>query len=370
MKAPPADLDPALLEHCLFEHWGIRSSRLDYLAVGFGDHHWEATAGRVRFFVTVRDLRLDARADDPRQAILALERTFQSVRRLKEIADLRFIVPAVPGNSGATVVAIERRFALTVYDWMDVQPVQDADCTVAANLVAKLHRASREHPVDGVREDFSIPHRYHLEAALGQLQVPWLDGPFGEPSRELLAAHQTEVRSALQLYDHLVSVAQGLNAAWCLTHGEPSGGNLVQDAAGAPHLVDWESARLAPPERDLAQLGLSAAALTSYLDVAGGPPPHADVLRLYRLWYDLAESAVYLMQFRASHTADDNMIESWQNFQTFLPTTDRWRELERFGRATVHDLCAYLADPPGWWPSPGRTRHATMSCADALTTGP
>ncbi|MDQ6669465.1 MAG: hypothetical protein M3069_01670 [Chloroflexota bacterium] len=327
MKAAPADLDPALLEQSLLEHWGLRPSRLEYLPVGFGDHHWDATAGGIRFFVTVRDLRLDARADDPHQAIQALERTFQSVRRLKEIAGLQFIVPAVPGNSCATVAAIESRFALSVYDWIDVRPFRDAEGVLAANLVAQLHRASREHPVHGVREDFRIPHRYHLEAALRLLQVPWLDGPFGEPSRELLAAHGAEVRSALQLYDHLVAVAQGVNAEWCLTHGEPSGGNLVQDQAGTPHLVDWESARLAPPERDLAQLGLSAEGLASYLEVAGGPSPHADILRLYRLWYDLAESAVYLMQFHAPHTADDNMIESWQNFQNFLPTAARWPEV-------------------------------------------
>ena len=130
------------------------------------------------------------------------------------------------------------------------------------------------------------------------------------------------------MYDHLVAVAQGVDVEWCVTHGEPSGDNLISDQAGAAHLVDWESARLAPPERDLAQLDLRAEAVASYLDVAGGPPPHPDILRLYRLWYDLAESAVYVMQFRAPHTADDNMLESWQNFQTFLPTTARWPDLE------------------------------------------
>ena len=45
----------------------------------------------------------------------------------------------------------------------------------------------------------------------------------------------------------------------------------------------------------------------------------ADLLRLYRLWYALAETSVYLLQFRARHTIDNNMVESWQNFLTFLP---------------------------------------------------
>jgi hypothetical protein len=42
-------------------------------------------------------------------------------------------------------------------------------------------------------------------------------------------------------------------------------------------------------------------------------------MRLYQLWYALAETSVYLFQFRALHTADDNMAESWQNLLRFLP---------------------------------------------------
>jgi len=59
--------------------------------------------------------------------------------------------------------------------------------------------------------------------------------------------------------------------------------------------------------------------LDHYRQLAESPPARADLLRLYRLWYALAETSVYLLQFRASHTADDNMVESWQNFLTFLP---------------------------------------------------
>ena len=84
-------------------------------------------------------------------------------------------------------------------------------------------------------------------------------------------------------------------------------------------MVDWESACVAPPERDLVDLGSSGKALDYYGLLAASPPARADLLRLYRLWYALAETSVYLLQFRAHHTADNNMVESWQNFLTFLP---------------------------------------------------
>ena len=180
MKAAPADVDLAHVEQTLVEHWGIRPSRLEYLPVGFGDHHWAAVAGELRFFITLRDLRLDGKADDQRHVIQALDRTFQAVRRLKEMAGLPFIVPAIPSNSDATIVATASRFALSVYGWIDVQPFRDPDGIRAVNLIAQLHRASRKHPVDCVPEDFNIPHRHHLETALDELPESWVEEPFGE----------------------------------------------------------------------------------------------------------------------------------------------------------------------------------------------
>jgi len=319
VKAPPLDLHPDLIERALDHHWRIRGTELRYFPVGFGDHHWQAKAARNRYFVTVRDLRLDGRADNRKQVLLLLEQTFQAVRQLRDLADLSFIVAAVPTTSGSVVVPLGDNFALSVYNWLDVQPARDAEGVIAAGLVARLHRASTEHPTPAVVEDFRIPHRSALEAALADLERPWRAGPFGEQARTEVLAHRAAIASALEHYDALVAAAMTSSTDWCLTHGEPSGGNLVQDRTGAHYLVDWESARIAPPERDLVDLGSSDKALDHYRQLAQSPPARADLLRLYRLWYALAETAVYLMQFRAGHTADDNMVESWQNFLTFLP---------------------------------------------------
>ncbi len=284
---------------------------LTYLPVGFGDHHWRADTATQPYFITVRDLRLDGRSD---AAIAMLEHTFAAVRRLNHAAELDFIIAALPGASGAAVAPLGRDYALTVYDWLDVRTVPDPDGDVAASLVARLHEASRRHPVDAVHDDFSIRHRWACEAALRELDQPWLEGPFGEPARELLARHADEVRAALDAYDRFARGAAATTAGWCLTHGEPTGDNLVQDASGRAFLVDWESARVAPPERDLWQLA----------DRANGRAP---LLTMYRLLWDLAETSVYLLQFRSQHTADDNMVESWRNYQTFLPTRARWPDL-------------------------------------------
>jgi aminoglycoside phosphotransferase (APT) family kinase protein len=303
----------------LDHHWRICSSELSYLSVGFGDHHWQANTATGRYFITVRDLRLDDRADNRAQVMLLLEQTFQAVRQLRDLADLKFMVAALPTISGSMVVPLGDNFALSVYDWLDVQPAPDVDGVIATELVARLHRASREHRVPAVVEDFRIPHRSALEASLADLDKPWRGGPFGEQARAEVVAHQADIQSALEHYDALVAAAVTSSRDWCLTHGEPSGANLVQDQSGAYYLVDWESARVAPPERDLVDLASSDKALDHYRLLSESPPARADLLRLYRLQYALAETSVYLLQFRARHTADHNMVESWQNFLTFLP---------------------------------------------------
>jgi hypothetical protein len=51
-------------------------------------------------------------------------------------------------------------------------------------------------------------------------------------------------------------------------------------------------------------------------------------MRLYEAWYALAEIAVYLAVFREPHTGDGNDATSWENLLLFLPTPERWPELE------------------------------------------
>ena len=90
----------SLLRLVLDHEWRIQGAELIYVPLGFGDHHWRATSRRQRFFVTVRDLRLDGQATDRREGVQRLETTFQAVRQLKARAGLEFVVPAIPSGFG------------------------------------------------------------------------------------------------------------------------------------------------------------------------------------------------------------------------------------------------------------------------------
>jgi spectinomycin phosphotransferase/16S rRNA (guanine(1405)-N(7))-methyltransferase len=104
-----------------------------------------------------------------------------------------------------------------------------------------------------------------------------------------------------------------------ITHGEPYGPNLVEVDDGRTMLVDWDLVLLAPRERDLWEVPSNGPALRTYVEMTRVSPGVAR-LRLYRAWYHLAETAIYIHQFRQPHTGDLNDAEAWVNFVYHVPS--------------------------------------------------
>ena len=128
-----------------------------------------------------------------------------------------------------------------------------------------------------------------------------------EPARRLLGQIEPRLRDALDLYDDLVAEVASDPTPWVITHGEPHPANVLWTEAG-PRLIDWDTTLFAPAGRDLWMLrppGLPV----SWTE--------GDDLVLYRLWWDLAEIAGYIAEFRLPHQKTDDTRESWRNLQHF-----------------------------------------------------
>ena len=108
-----------------------------------------------------------------------------------------------------------------------------------------------------------------------------------------------------------------------ITHGEPSASNVVVNDEGL-HLVDWESALIAPPERDLWSLFEEDPATLERYATRSGRAVNADAITFYRLWYDFFEIGGYLRLLRQPHTGDADAAESWKNLRHFLQPAARW----------------------------------------------
>lgn len=293
MLAPPADLtDPVA------PAWGLEVASADYRPVGFGSHHWLVTeTGGRRWFVTVDDLEKGryAAGEPLDQPFARLAQALDAARAVR----LPFVVaPHDP------LVRLTSRYAAARYEYLDSVPGEDFGGVTRAvgvqEMLVELHGAG-----GGVArvEDFVVPHRDSLAAALDGREVADC-GPYAAPAAQLIAAHAGRIRSVLDRYDALAAGADLGRAV--LTHGEPHAANTMLTVTGWK-LIDWDTALVAPPERDLWHLDGDHAVYAA----ATGVTPLAELLELYRLRWTIAELGEYADRFRRPHHGDANDAESW-----------------------------------------------------------
>ena len=332
MFTPPADLPSALLSEALSDGWGFRSALLTYQAVGFGSHHWLAVdSGGRKLFATVDDLseKLSEDADTTGAVFGRLGQAFESALSLRRDAGLDFVIAPLPASGGRVLRRLTDRYSLVVHPYLaDCQSSQDefetnADRHAVLAMVVRLHRAKATPPP---ADTFAIPGRAALLAAMRAVGEPWQAGPYGTRSRDLLARHAADLGALLAVFDELVGRVRTRGDRMVITHGEPNARNVLRTPAGFV-FVDWESALLAPPERDLWGLAESDASVLDAYSAATGVAIDTDALSLHRLLYDLSEIALYIRWFRGAHDDTADAAEGWQNLRYFLRPAQRWPDL-------------------------------------------
>lgn len=326
----PEDLGDADVAAAVAAGWGLPPVDVEHLPVGFGSHHWRATAGNERWFVTVDDLdarrRAGDRPGDPRRRLSAALTTACALRE----AGLAFVVAPLRTAAGAVLRTVGDRFAVALYPHVDgtahpwgPYPTR-AERLAVLDLVVALHRAPAAARAVARTDDLAVPGREELDAALAGLDRPWGPGPFAERAQALLHRHAAAVQRAVERHDRLAAAVATRPERVVLTHGEPHRGNTITTAAG-PVLVDWDTTLVAPPERDLwALAGEDDRALDDYA-ARTGVAPSDDAIELYRLGWDLADIAAYVAVFRRPHgeTADTRL--AWDSLGGYLRPA-RWRD--------------------------------------------
>ncbi|WP_242886622.1 phosphotransferase [Actinomadura litoris] len=308
MRSRPEDVHESRLTRAL-NAWGIQATEVAYAPVGFGDHHWVATgAGGRRWFVTLADLALKGHPDTG-SALQALRAAMDTAAALRH---LEFVVAPLKTAEGETVRPFGTRYALSVFPFLDGtpgdydRPRTPAERGTVLDLLAELHR--QPPPVMAPVLDTGLALRGVLDRALDGA-LPWADGPFAGPARALIADHAATLRRCLAEFDQLAADLAERGGPPVLTHGEPHPGNLL-GLDGRLLLIDWDTAGVAPPERDLWSVAETPADLARYAEAAGrAPDPSA--LDLYRMRWDLDEVSIYVDWFRTPHTRSSDTQEAW-----------------------------------------------------------
>ena len=322
MLTPPVGLTEHDLVDVLRRHWGIDAADLRYAPVGWGSHHWVLTGrdGSARF-VTVDDLV--ARREhvaEPREA--AVERLAGALRSARALADAgsELVVAPLQGEDGGLVARVADAFAVAVYPLVEGEsfawghPMSAEHRAAVLDMVVEVHAAPVAVRDLAPLDDYAIPHRDELEESLregGEGGEAGAAGPYAARVARLVADHATALRAALATYDALVDDArQRTDAAVVLTHGEPHPGNTMRTADGW-RLIDWDTARVAPPERDLWSMDPGDGSVHEAYVAVTGRVPRPAVTELYRRRWGLSDVAVDVARFRRPHHGSDEDAEAF-----------------------------------------------------------
>lgn len=318
MLTPPDGLPEDVLAAALKRGWQLAAASMAYRPVGFGSHHWEVTdAAGTRWFVTADELENKRRSrSEPLSAAFGrLRASLAAASDLRE-SGRTFVVAPVAALDGEPLVRANNQFAVALYPFVHGQSFEWGPFAAPAHRRGLLDLLIAVHTAPGTAsrragaDDFAIPHRGELEAAIGSAAGAGDCGPYSRPAAALLAGHAAPVLRLLTRYDRLAAAARGRSAGRVLTHGEPHPGNTMLTADGWL-LIDWDTALVAPPERDLWSLDPGDGSILSAYADATGARPLPSMLEFYRLRWDLADVAEYVSHFRGPHPGSLDDDESW-----------------------------------------------------------
>lgn len=316
MQSRPGDLADDAVAVAVSGAWRLPPVTASYLPVGYGSHHWvlEDGTGR-RWFASVDVLA----PRDPQDGFDRLAAALSLAVRARD-AGLAFVVAPLPASDGGLVRLLPGGYALSVYPFVSGRSgsfYDELGGTDAAELTAMLCAL---HGVDvgthggaagrvGV-ETFEVPGRDRLEASLAEVdgEDGW-PGPYGVRLRALLRRHAGSVTRALRRHDRLVAASGAQRDRMVLTHGEPHPGNIIRTPEGL-RLIDWDTALLAPPERDvwLVAARTGGRAVDEY-SARTGRPLAPELLERYAIAWALADIAAFVDLL--GHAAEENADTSW-----------------------------------------------------------
>jgi spectinomycin phosphotransferase len=326
MRDRPTGIGEREVAQVLAEHWHIEATSLHYAPVGGGSYHWVVRdeLGGI-WFATVDDLddkawlgRTRAGACDGLQAAMTV------ASELRYEAGLEFVVAPVPSLQGSPVVQVAARYTLAVFPYLDgstgrtMSEFTDTERDQVIDMLAVLHRTRA--PTRARPSQMALPRRNVLEAALGELDMPWHGGPFAESARFLLIQSAAKIQQMLATFDHLTMQVETAPEQ-VITHGEPHSGNILRAESGLM-LIDWDTAALGPPERDLWHVVTDAGAQTRRYTEATGQPVDQSALEFYRIRWALDDISSFAGQLRDSHQRTAHTEHIWRGLQIYLSDCD------------------------------------------------
>lgn len=310
------ELDKDGLRKVLSAMYGLRATALTFVPQGEVTYGYRADCqDGSRYFVKVYN---DSRAS--RRSAARLPYTLAINRALHD----RGILPHVPYPVRARNGWLRGGFAghpLVVYPFIEgVNPSDEVFHSAPmlgqlAEVVVRLHQATAQLDMPLPQEDFTADFEADLLACLDALhQVDEGSTPGQQELAALILPREQGVRDRLARLYELGAWAKALAPEMVLCHTDIHRFNVLVDAAGELHLLDWETALVAPREHDLKMMGGPSmeAFLAHYVELAGCVHLEPDLFGYYfhhRILEDLTDRMYRILHENRSDEQDQTDLQ-------------------------------------------------------------
>lgn len=311
-----APFTDAVIAAALLDGWGLGPEELAYAAVGYGSWHWYArSAAHGRLFVTVDQVASDAGVWTKTNPHLGDLEWAYGVPLAVVRAGMPFARPPLPTITGRVLAAIDERWVVSVWPLIDGRASHDGTYSSRDDAAAVLAilRVLHDVPIPSFgeatprRETFRLSGTARLLDLVDQKWPGPHVGPHAAAAERLLHRHAKDIHALAVVYDDLVHRAPPAHE-WVVTHGEPHAANVVFTDQ-RPVLIDWDTTKVAPRERDLWMIAADGFSVGD---------ADQEMLRLYRAQWDLGELSDYAGRFADPHDDGPEGDRSWDDFTQYV----------------------------------------------------
>ena len=240
---PP--LDDAAIADALMNDYGIRVVKLAHLPLGYDADArvFRVECGDSRFF-------LKARSEPPNAAAMRAPRHLQT-------CGIRAAVAPIETACGE-LTALCDGFFLILYPWIAGDSAMGRSLSRDqwrqwGEIMRAIHSVAIEAPLilKLPRETFGTMWVKRFDAVSQAVTCDSDTGNFARLTAATWREHAAGIEDIGAIYIELGARFQARSPGFVLCHADIHKDNLLLDAAGELHIVDWDGVVLAPKERDL-----------------------------------------------------------------------------------------------------------------------
>lgn len=210
-----------------------------------GDNYIAITSDNEKYFLKIY-LRSKLHIDNPQ----GLENTLGLTSRLHElgIQNIPYPIKTKTGSMEANF----GEYSIAISNFIDGEnpEITPKVATKFAKLISKVHQVNVEN-INLPVEPFDTTYANKLREQLETLEKGAQSNKQKEKLKSLLLPHKTLFFSQLKKLDEFCERAKQKEKTLVVTHGDLIPDNLLLDKNGGAFIVDWDTARLSPPERDV-----------------------------------------------------------------------------------------------------------------------